>query len=462
MLRKTIRYQAIRGLQPNAEAKGSFHGYEWKDSKSQLCFNTMVVVRCVLFVLTLLLAHTWSSAIDYTSFTNGELFPEEFQLLVDAASQVSEDEFGGHVMSEIIDAGFTPESHQVTTSDGYILTVFRIPPKPHHSLRGYVARGVVLLQHGLVDSAYTWVMNNATGCLPYMLANAGYDVWLGNIRGNQYGRGHTSLKDTDTEFWDFTFVEHAYKDLPAIIDYALQVSKAKTLTMVGHSQGSAMALLAASNTTVSAKLNQIVALAPAVFIDHSQVTILHLMAKMRIADILAWFNKGEFKLSASILKKLPGLCEWKPSLCENVMCAVSGCPPANNLQLDRFLKLFREYPAPTSIKNILLWSEMNRAGTFRQFDYGKEGNLVNYGTVTPPELDISHSNVPTVVFNGLLDRLADAEDMPRMLALLSPHTVHVEMPNYGHGDFVWGADAHVQLYPAVMDIIDKATQTKAL
>ena len=40
----------------------------------------------------------------------------------------------------------------------------------------------------------------------YILANAGYDIWLGNARGNSYSRAHVKLNpDTDREFWDFRY-----------------------------------------------------------------------------------------------------------------------------------------------------------------------------------------------------------------------------------------------------------------
>ena len=57
-----------------------------------------------------------------------------------------------------------------------------------------------------------------------MAVNQGYDVWLGNSRGNRYSTGHLTLdpiKDAE-EYWDFDFVEMGLYDVPANVDYILR------------------------------------------------------------------------------------------------------------------------------------------------------------------------------------------------------------------------------------------------
>lgn len=96
---------------------------------------------------------------------------------------------------------------------------------------------VIFMQHGLMATADTWIYNSAAVAPAFMLARAGYDIWLGNNRGNQYSRGHKTLNpDTDkVSYYDYSFQELGDYDLPAQIDMVREKTKVDKLTYIGHS-----------------------------------------------------------------------------------------------------------------------------------------------------------------------------------------------------------------------------------
>lgn len=75
--------------------------------------------------------------------------------------------------------------------------------------------------------------------LAYILAEEGFDVWMGNARGNAYSRRHVSLNPDsilNTNFWKFSWDEIGNFDLPAMIDYVLEATNEPRLHYIGHSQ----------------------------------------------------------------------------------------------------------------------------------------------------------------------------------------------------------------------------------
>lgn len=82
--------------------------------------------------------------------------------------------------------GYVPEEHVVLTKDGYLLGLHRLPSRTgeqRSSPGTSTGKPVVYLHHGLLMNSEIWVCStNADRCLPFVLVEQGYDVWLGNNR----------------------------------------------------------------------------------------------------------------------------------------------------------------------------------------------------------------------------------------------------------------------------------------
>jgi pimeloyl-ACP methyl ester carboxylesterase len=158
------------------------------------------------------------------------------------------------------------ETHKITTEDGYILTVFRIQKKGTKIVNG---KPPVFLQHGINDTAFFAFVNDRSKAIGPMLADNGFDVWIGNSRGNVFSRAHTTLDIHKKEFWEYSFMQMGQYDVPANLKY-IHYKTGQKVIYIGHSQGTSQMFAALGDSAVRPKvvpyLDRFYALAPVVYL----------------------------------------------------------------------------------------------------------------------------------------------------------------------------------------------------
>lgn len=98
----------------------------------------------------------------------------------------------------------------------------------------------------------------------------GYDCWLGNTRGNDFGLKHKTISVDSKKFWDFSFHEFGVYDLPAMFDLMLKVTNTTQGYYFGHSQGGAMfAIMTSMRPEYNKKIIQAHLMAPAIFMKNA-------------------------------------------------------------------------------------------------------------------------------------------------------------------------------------------------
>jgi lysosomal acid lipase/cholesteryl ester hydrolase len=169
--------------------------------------------------------------------------------------------------------GYPFEEHEVTTKDGYIITIHRIPgPKGNTVEQAKKNLGKpILFGHGCGHSSHSWIMNSEKLAHAYVFANEGFDVWMINYRGNYYSSKHLTLDTKKDAYWDFNMVQPGVYDLPAAIDHVLENNKTtEKLTYYGWSQGAANFMMGAVNDPeyFKSKVALNIAQAPAFKVGH--------------------------------------------------------------------------------------------------------------------------------------------------------------------------------------------------
>ncbi|OLN96352.1 putative lipase C16A3.12c [Colletotrichum chlorophyti] len=362
--------------------------------------------------------------------------------------------------------GYEAEEHVTQTKDGYLLGLHRLAWKKGeegqkvNSGPGSKKKRVLYLHHGLLMNSEVWVcLTDEQRSLPFVLADRGYDVWLGNNRGNKYSKKSVHYSPKSTEFWNFSIDEFAFHDIPDSIAYILETTGQESLSYIGFSQGTAQAFATlAIHPKLNQQVNVFIALAPAMSPAGLSNGIVDALVKASPQVLFLLFGRRSILSSANMWQSIL----YPPIFVRAIDVGLSFLFnwQTKNISLSQKLAAYPHLYSFTSTKSVVHWFQIIRNKSFQMYD----------DDVHPP-VSISSSSkytkvakyptrnikTPIVLVYGGSDSLVDIKVM---LKELPPQTIATEIPHYEHLDFLWGRDVDVQVFPHVFDALDSFTDAQ--
>jgi pimeloyl-ACP methyl ester carboxylesterase len=349
----------------------------------------------------------------------------------------------------------------VTTKDGYILKLYRIPGAKNEKIfeKKDIEKQSVLFIHGILDSSDGWICNDEDKCLPFILANLGYDVWLGNSRGNKHSKNHIILKPEEKEFWNFTFHEMGLYDIPAFTDHILNENiYSSKLIYIGHSQGTTQMFCALSENYQYIKKNikLFIALGPVAKLEFLDSILINYLCNFIYADQICLklgfneffsFNENLNKAGSWVLPKFPKITNLIMDLISDKDSYIANNQKKMSVYVSRL-------PSGCSLKAILHLSQLYRSKKFCAYDEGPELNKKIYGNEYPKEYNLNFINeFPIVIINGKLDRLSNPKDVEWLLKELGENVIYKRIyEDMGHSSFMMAND--VKWFDDIINIMN--------
>ncbi|XP_035443509.2 lipase 1 [Spodoptera frugiperda] len=354
-------------------------------------------------------------------------------------------------------AGYPVEKHRVTTRDGYILQMHRIPAgrRVVRRIDEPIAKGkkVIMIVHGLSGSSGDFVLMGPEKSLSYVLADAGYDVWLANLRGTDYS-SHVNLTKNEQKFWEFSFHEHGKYDVPAMIDHVLNVTGMEKIIYLGHSMGStSFFTMMSMKPEYNDKISFCVAMGAAVYLENVKPIAKLALVTLNVTNIMR--ERGVWGIHPALIhgavKNLCTLNQPEIDLCAYFIFSIIG-EDREQHDLDMFpIYLHRIQMSP--FRSLEHYGKIALTGVFTTFSGGVNGPVKPY--------NLTNVRVPVTLVYGENDQLTEKSQIMKLAEELKSIGVLEEVrpacswPKFNHFDFVFAKDVGKLLNKPLVKFIDK-------
>lgn len=364
-------------------------------------------------------------------------------------------------------AGYYFEEHKICTEDGYILTAWRIPCLLNETnMDLYKKRKPVILQHGLIDSSYTWLLLDKEHSLPFLLVDNKFDVWLTNTRGNAVSFEHENPQEfdsakIDSKYWNFSFHEMAIYDLPANVDYIKEKTGFEKIDYICHSQGGLIYFImyTMNQKFIEENFEHFISLGTVITTFTSESNLIKLGSYSKLPEIVDTLHINNILcFNKFFYDAISNFCKFFNKPCYNIVKFIV----SNNFETKRInmSKLFSEFlyvPAGTSSKNLRHWMQIYNTKRLARYDYGEKKNLEIYKTKKSPIYDLSefkNYKIKSRLYTSDKDPFSNIDDLHHLTKYLNDKYVQIKrMINYNHMDFLWSDDAKEDIYLPIINFL---------
>ncbi|KAH3903432.1 related to Probable lipase C1672.09 [Saccharomycodes ludwigii] len=373
--------------------------------------------------------------------------------------------------------GYYVHEHVVKTKDGYLLTIHRITKTTNvNNIDGdsRKTKPVVYFHHGLLTNSELFVSGDTKEkCLPLLLVDLGYDVWLGNNRGNSYSRKHINYEVNEQKFWDFSLDEYAIFDIPDTIDYILELTYQEKIIYIGFSQGASQGFASLSiNPNLSKKFKIFIGLSPAMIPKNLNHPIANYVIHCSHILLYTFFGKKSL---------MPSVLFWQKMLSPvTFMRVVDKCLVLlfnwthGNISIRQKEAGYPHMFSPTSVKTLVHWFQIIKRKRFQMFEenpsllaefitkdeereyaysnYPLETNSISKGCIFPVQ---TIRDLPMFLVYGTSDILIDMDRTMENLKNNNSLVDFISIDGYEHMDTLWASDVKETCFDPIIDRLKK-------